>query len=443
MPSMPSVPLISASPSLAASSIGAQPGRAQRLGRRRCRAPSLPSTQPSPSSTSAQCASGARSPEAPSEPCSGTHGVMSWLSRSTRACGDQRADPGAAQRQRPDPQQHHRPDHLARHRRADAGGVRADQRVLQLGPPLRGDERVGQRAEAGGDAVHRAAVALDAVHDGPAGAPSPSTAAGASSTRASPRATASTSAGVIPVGLDGRRCIMAALRCAGRAGQGHARPVGQVQVGRRVEETRSARAPDAADARRRRGAAPARRPRWPPRPPRPGSSASPGRPARCRTASTTCTTSPGCSRWRAPPWRRRRAAAARPGTATGWRTRRPGSSVATVDDAGQRVDVGVGQVGAVVGAGRAQLDREPHARARGRAGWRGSAAPARPRCPAVRTARAWSASNAPRSQNTSTQRAYGAAAVEHRARRPAPRSRRAGRRTRPAPRARRGTSSRR
>ena len=40
----------------------------------------------------------------------------------------------------------------------------------------------------------------------------------------------------------------------------------------------------------------------------------------------------------------------------------PGSRVATVSRAGQRVDVGVGQVGAVVGAGRAELDRELHAR---------------------------------------------------------------------------------
>ena len=172
MPSMPSVPLISARPSLAASVDRLQPGR--RAARRppASAAPSLPSTQPSPSSTSAQCASGARSPEAPSEPCSGTHGVMSWLSRSTSACGDQRPYAGVAQGQRADPQQHHRPHHLARHRRADAGGVRADQRVLQLGPALGGDERVGQRAEAGGDAVDGPAVALDGVHDGRGWSPS-------------------------------------------------------------------------------------------------------------------------------------------------------------------------------------------------------------------------------------------------------------------------------
>ncbi len=85
-----------------------------------------------------------------------------------KALGDQRAYAGPAQRQRPDPQQHHRPDHLARHRRADPGGVRADQRVLQFGPALGRDEGAGERAETGGDAVDRAAAALDVVHDGPA-----------------------------------------------------------------------------------------------------------------------------------------------------------------------------------------------------------------------------------------------------------------------------------
>ncbi len=40
------------------------------------RTPSSQSTSPSPISTSAQCAKGARSPLAPSDPCSGTTGVM-------------------------------------------------------------------------------------------------------------------------------------------------------------------------------------------------------------------------------------------------------------------------------------------------------------------------------------------------------------------------------
>ena len=71
---MPSVPLISARPSFArrvSGSISAS-ARASAAGRR---APSS-STSPSPIRTRAQCARGARSPLAPSEPCSGTTGVM-------------------------------------------------------------------------------------------------------------------------------------------------------------------------------------------------------------------------------------------------------------------------------------------------------------------------------------------------------------------------------
>src|SRR6185369_14031229 len=84
MPSMPSVPLMRASPSLAARLIGLRPLR-RSASPPSIRSPDGSSTHPSPSSTRAQCASGARSPLAPSEPCSGTQGVMSWLSRSTSA----------------------------------------------------------------------------------------------------------------------------------------------------------------------------------------------------------------------------------------------------------------------------------------------------------------------------------------------------------------------
>ena len=71
---MPSVPLTSARPSLAVSVTGSMPASASAsaAGRRR---PSRSCTSPSPISASAQWASGARSPLAPSEPCSGTTGV--------------------------------------------------------------------------------------------------------------------------------------------------------------------------------------------------------------------------------------------------------------------------------------------------------------------------------------------------------------------------------
>ena len=82
MPSMPSVPLMSARPSLAMSVSGSMPAAAIATAAG-TRAPSCSCTSPSPSSASAQCASGARSPLAPSEPCSGTTGVRPALSSAT------------------------------------------------------------------------------------------------------------------------------------------------------------------------------------------------------------------------------------------------------------------------------------------------------------------------------------------------------------------------
>jgi hypothetical protein len=62
--------------------IGASPA-ARNASAAGARAPDGSSTQPSPVSTSAQCASGARSPDAPSDPCSGTHGTTPAFNRPT------------------------------------------------------------------------------------------------------------------------------------------------------------------------------------------------------------------------------------------------------------------------------------------------------------------------------------------------------------------------
>ena len=87
----------------------------------------------------------------------------------------------------------------------------------------------------------------------------------------------------------------------------------------------------------------------------------------------------------------------------------PGSRVATVSPAREGVDVGVGEVGDVVGGGGAELDRELHARAVAElVGVHARGQPAG--LPAARIARAWSPSKAPRSQKTSIQRACGAQA---------------------------------
>ena len=104
------VPLMSARPSLAPSLHGARPARA----RPSAAASTLPPTRtwPMPSNAALKCASGARSPEAPTDPCAGNHGVH--LVREQRAQGvDQRQrNTGVAARQRIDlereDQAHHR-----------------------------------------------------------------------------------------------------------------------------------------------------------------------------------------------------------------------------------------------------------------------------------------------------------------------------------------------
>ncbi len=69
--------------------------------------------------------------------------------------GQHRADPGATQRQRAGAEEEHRADDLALDRRTHAGGVRANQRSLQLGPAIRRDPRVCERPESSGDPVGR------------------------------------------------------------------------------------------------------------------------------------------------------------------------------------------------------------------------------------------------------------------------------------------------
>ncbi len=216
MASMPSVPLISASPSLAASSIGARPARrsASAAG---ARSPSGPSTQPSPSSTSAQCASGARSPEAPSEPCSGTHGVTSWLSRSTSASATSGRTP-----ERPRASERTRSSIIARttSRGIGAPTPAACDRISACWSSARrsGTTKVLARAPKPVETPYtgRPAASMSSTMDRLVAMAS--TAAGSSTILAVPRATASTSAGETPVGR--MVTVIAVLRCAGPGGSG-------------------------------------------------------------------------------------------------------------------------------------------------------------------------------------------------------------------------------
>ena len=83
MPRIPSVPLISASPSFARSVTGSRPAAASASVADRT-APSASRSSPSPMRASAASANGARSPLAPSEPCSWTTGVSPALSMAIR-----------------------------------------------------------------------------------------------------------------------------------------------------------------------------------------------------------------------------------------------------------------------------------------------------------------------------------------------------------------------
>ena len=153
-------------------------------------------------------------------------------------------------------------------------------------------------------------------------------------------------------------------RPGGRPGAGTtARPAPRGRPGRRC-----------ARRRRRCAAAPRRRRRWPITAPRPASSASRGRRARSPAASTTRSTLPGLQSVAS--------ATVDAGVeqSAGVRVGRAGGELDRRQQRGHRrrpregVDVGRGQVGAVVDARRPELDRQPHAGAGGRAGCRARAA---------------------------------------------------------------------
>ena len=89
---MPSVPLISARPSLAASSTGVRPA-AESASAAGISTPFASRTSPSPISARAQWDRGARSPEQPSEPYSRTTGVMPCDNRDAISCAVSRRTP--------------------------------------------------------------------------------------------------------------------------------------------------------------------------------------------------------------------------------------------------------------------------------------------------------------------------------------------------------------
>ncbi len=155
MPRIPSVPLISASPSLARSTTGCSPARASASARRHDRAVGVPHLALADQRQRAMAERG--------EVAAGAErAVLADDRREARggaasSCRSTSCRPGARARHRQaaGAQQQHRPHDLALDGVAHAGGVRAHQRQLQLGGALGRDDGVGERAEAGGDAVHR------------------------------------------------------------------------------------------------------------------------------------------------------------------------------------------------------------------------------------------------------------------------------------------------
>ena len=159
------VPLSSASPSLGPSTKGCRPGGHGLAARHH-----LPSTVawPSPISTQARCASGARSPEAPTEPLAGMTGSTLALASASSASTMAGGCPSGAR------QAH---GLVASTRRTTPSGsaspvptpVRKHQVALQLGQALVGDLRAGQLAEAGVDAVDHLVFLNDALYRGQRG----------------------------------------------------------------------------------------------------------------------------------------------------------------------------------------------------------------------------------------------------------------------------------
>ncbi len=154
------VPFRSASPSFGPSTTGARPAafNASRPGIVR---PSKRAS-PSPISTAERCASGARSPDAPTEPCAGIEGTTPAFVSATSASITLQRTPEcprasdaalSAMIETNDGivEQRSRPRRVGQHERA-----------LQLGEPRRVDARPREQPEAGVDAVDRASGGNDA-----------------------------------------------------------------------------------------------------------------------------------------------------------------------------------------------------------------------------------------------------------------------------------------
>ena len=159
------VPLRSARPSLASSVERLEAGLAQ--GDRAPARPAPPSsTWPRPISGSARWASGARSPDAPTLPCSGTTGWMPRSRKREQPVDEQRPAAAVAERQGVRAQQEHRPDDLARERRRRRPPRGSSAGSPGARPASAGSiERRREVAEAGRHAVDDGALGDEGLDD--------------------------------------------------------------------------------------------------------------------------------------------------------------------------------------------------------------------------------------------------------------------------------------
>ena len=101
--------------------------------------------------------SGARSPLAPTLPCSGTSGSTPALSMATSASTSSGRTPLVGPEEDVGAEQHDRAHHGGRERTAHAGGVTAHEIGLKLVELVGGNPYVGELPEAGIDPVDRLA----------------------------------------------------------------------------------------------------------------------------------------------------------------------------------------------------------------------------------------------------------------------------------------------
>ena len=145
------VPLMSESPSFAVRRTGESPARASASPP----ASNSPSNHASPSPTSgrARCASGARSPLAPTEPRAGTRGSTPRPSAARRSSTVATSCAGIPLCQRVGAQQHRGAGHVGRIGLTDAAGVAAEQPQLELVHLVVRDGLGDEPPKAGVDAV--------------------------------------------------------------------------------------------------------------------------------------------------------------------------------------------------------------------------------------------------------------------------------------------------